>query len=56
MVRMSIRALRACSLLLASAIALSAADTIVIEQIVAKVNGDIVTRSELDLLRHENEA
>ena len=56
MVRMSIRALRACSLLLASAIALSAADTIVIEQIVAKVNGDIVTRSELDRLRHENEA
>lgn len=53
---MSIRALRACALVLASAIALSAADTVVIEQIVAKVNGDIVTRSELDRLRHENEA
>jgi parvulin-like peptidyl-prolyl isomerase len=53
---MSIRALRACSLLLVSAIALFAADTVVIEQIVAKVNGDIVTRSELDRLRHENEA
>ena len=57
MVRMSIRALSACTLLLlASAMAMSAADTIVIEQIVAKVNGDIVTRSELDRLRHQNEA
>ena len=53
---MSIRALRVCALVLASAIALSAADTVVIEQIVAKVNGDIVTRSELDRLRHEAEA
>ncbi len=54
---MSIRALSACTLLLlASAMAMSAADTIVIEQIVAKVNGDIVTRSELDRLRHQNEA
>ena len=56
MVLMSIRALRACTLLLAFAIAVSAADTVVIEQIVAKVNGDIVTRSELDRLRHQNEA
>jgi parvulin-like peptidyl-prolyl isomerase len=53
---MSIRALSACTLLLASAIAMSAADNIVIEQIVAKVNGDIVTRSELDRLRRQNEA
>lgn len=56
MVRMSIRALSACTVLLASAMVMSAADTIVIEQIVAKVNGDIVTRSELDKLRHDNEA
>lgn len=55
MVRMSIHALRACALVLASAVALSAADTIVIEQIVAKVNGDIVTRSELDRIRQENQ-
>ena len=52
---MSIHALRACALVLASAVALSAADTIVIEQIVAKVNGDIVTRSELDRIRQENQ-
>ena len=57
MVLMSIRALSACTLfLLASATAMFAADTVVVEQIVAKVNGDIVTRSELDRLRRQNEA
>lgn len=56
MVVMSTRALSACTLLLASAMAMTAADTVVIEQIVAKVNGDIVTRSELDHLRHQNAA
>jgi len=57
MVLMSNRALRACTVvLLASASALFAADTVVIEQIVAKVNGDIITRSELDKLRAQNEA
>jgi len=53
---MSTRVLSAGALLLASAFALSAADNIVIEQIVAKVNGDIVTRSELDRLRRQTEA
>jgi parvulin-like peptidyl-prolyl isomerase len=50
---MSIRALSACTLVLAIAPALFAADTVVVEQIVAKVNGDIITRSELDLLRKQ---
>ena len=53
MVHMSIRALSACTLVLAIAPALFAADTVVVEQIVAKVNGDIITRSELDLLRKQ---
>jgi parvulin-like peptidyl-prolyl isomerase len=53
MVFMNIRALSAGTLVLAIAPALFAADTVVVEQIVAKVNGDIVTRSELDLLRKQ---
>jgi parvulin-like peptidyl-prolyl isomerase len=53
---MSIRALSVSALVLASVVAVSAADTLVVEQIVAKVNGDIVTRSELDRLRKQMEA
>jgi parvulin-like peptidyl-prolyl isomerase len=53
MVHMSIRALSACTMVLAIAPVLLAGDAVVIEQIVAKVNGDIVTRSDLDLLRKQ---
>jgi parvulin-like peptidyl-prolyl isomerase len=56
MVHMSFRAYRACALVLAAVCAASAADTIVVEQIVAKVNGDIITRSDLDRLRKQTEA
>jgi parvulin-like peptidyl-prolyl isomerase len=37
-------------------LALFAADTLTVEQIIAKVNGDIVTRSDIDRARHEAEA
>jgi parvulin-like peptidyl-prolyl isomerase len=50
---MSIRVLNVCTVVLAIAPALLAGDTIVVEQIVAKVNGDIVTLSELDQMRKE---
>ena len=40
-------------MVLAIAPVLLAGDAVVIEQIVAKVNGDIVTRSDLDLLRKQ---
>src|SRR5208283_3437730 len=50
---MSIRALNACTVVLAIAPALWAGDAIVVEQIVAKVNGDIVTLSELDQMRKD---
>ena len=50
---MSIRAL--CAGLLAGVSVLIAADTVVVEQIVAKVNGDIITRSELAKLRKQAE-
>lgn len=38
------------------ALTLAAADTVVIEEIVAKVNGDIITRSELERSRRQIEA
>ncbi|MGD0580475.1 MAG: peptidylprolyl isomerase [Bryobacteraceae bacterium] len=50
---MSIRAFSACTMVLAIAPALFAGDAVLIEQIVAKVNGDIITRSELDQLRKQ---
>ena len=50
---MSIRALCASTLVSVFALSLSAADTVVVEQIIAKVNADIVTRNDLDLLRKQ---
>ena len=50
---MSIRATWSGTLVLAIAPALFAADTVVVEQIIAKVNGDIITRSDLDVLRKQ---
>ena len=45
---MSNRVLLLC---LAAGALLPAADTVVIEQIIAKVNGEIITRSEIDRMK-----
>src|SRR5271166_1443125 len=48
--------LAACALLTATGFVCMAADVAVVEEIVAKVNGDIVTRGELEQRRKQLEA